>query len=332
MSAAALAALILAPLAHLPIAPPPAALDAVGASSGRPRECFPATKGGLRRPPNVWDRAKSPNLAKYCELVARAHAQVQLAPDVAKEAALAADKLLPGKAAPAVVLARAAASVGSWDEAAKQFARALAADPRSLESPTTLRTLARVQVKTKKIEEALGTYRALAPRIDLFGSGDERSRVLLEAALVAFAVEGEKGQAPQKRPDGGVEIPPRISEALAYLREARQKQSVLSAAVTLALALALDRAGDRTQADAMLAEAIRAGARMDGLLEPLVFDAGDKLALEAMSLESVDRPEAMKKWEAYLASPAGKGPFAAPAKGRLEALKRGGGKPKAKAP
>lgn len=51
---------------------------------------------------------------------------------------------------------------------------------------------------------------------------------------------------------------------------------------------------------------------------------GDDRALAALVAEGSDRAVAYKAWESYLASPGGKGPWAAAAKARLEQLKKGG--------
>jgi len=311
-------------LVAIPPVLPAGTLSAAGAASGRPDECFPK---GAKKGPTVWTRARSPSLGKYCDLLARGLVDLRSEPARAKEAAKDALKLLPGKAAPHVLLARAEAASGSWAGALKEFEEAIKLDARSIEDPVTLTTLARVYVKNGKIDEALSSYRTLVPRNDLLGGEEARVRVLLEAALTAMAAEAAK---PEQRDPKATEPPRRMAEALAFLREARQKESALQPDVLLTLALALDRTGDRAQADTTLAEAVRAGVTPAGTLASLVTDPNDKLALEALASESGKSADAIKGWEAYLASSAGKGPFAASAKGRLEAVKRGGGGAKIK--
>jgi tetratricopeptide (TPR) repeat protein len=269
--------------------------------------------------------------------MARAHAELPTMPEAARKAAEEADKALPGRAAPAVVLARSALALGSLDDAARAFERARALDPRSVEDPSTMHDLARVLVKTGKRDEALGVYRALVPRVDLLGTTDRRVSVLLEAAHVSMAAEGAGGAVPtlgdlSKPSPGGAAKPPaqpargRLDEAIAYLREARLRPPTqLAGDVLLSLALALDRAGSREEADATLAEAERAGARLRSGKRDYLAAPDDHAALDALAAESSDRPAAQKAWEAYLAGPGGKGPWAAAARGRLDALKKGGG-------
>jgi tetratricopeptide (TPR) repeat protein len=271
--------------------------------------------------------------------MARAQAELPTMPEAARRAADEADKALPGRAAPAVILARAALAMGEVGEAAKAFERARSADPRSVEDPAAMHDLARVLRKTGKRDEALVVYRALVPRIDLLGSGDQRVSVLLEAAHVSMTAEGAGGAPPtiaqlakphapsDARPGAKPRAArPGLDEAIAYLREARQRPpTALAGDVLLSLALTLDRAGSRDEADILLAEAERAGARVrTGPVDYLAADE-DKAALDALALETSDRTGAQKAWEAYLVGPGGKGPWAASARARLDALKRGGG-------
>ena len=328
--------LVLIPALLLP-APLPAALghgsglSAAAAASGRPPECSSGSKRALAKGPSIWELARVPTLQQYCDLMARAHAQLPTMPDAARRAAEEAEKALPGHAAPAVVLARAALATGSIEDAARAFERARAIDARSVEDPSTMHDLARVLFRTGKRDEALGVYRSLVPRIDLLGTTDRRVSVLLEAAHVSMAAEGAGGAAPTMgelaRPPRTPPQParPRLDEAIAYLREARQRPpSALAGDVLLSLVLALDRAGAREEADATLVEAARSGARLrSGALEYLAAPE-DRAALDALAAEGADRAAAQKGWEAYLAGPGGKGTWAAAARARLDALKKGG--------
>ena len=276
-----------------------------------------------------------PTLRRYCDLMARAHAALPTLPADAKKAAEEADLALPGRAAPAVVIARAALALGSVDEAGRAFEKARGIDPRSVEEPATMHDLARVLVKTGKRDEALGVYRALVPRIDLLAGGDRRVSVLLEAAHLSMTAEGAAGALVRT---GDLAKPkaaprPRLDEAIAYLREARQRPPTqLTSDVLLSLALTLDRAGAREEADAVLIEAQRTGAKLrSGPLSYLVAPE-DRAALEALSAEGSDRAAAQKAWEAYLAGPGGKGPWAGAARARLELLRRGGARAKKAGP
>jgi tetratricopeptide (TPR) repeat protein len=266
--------------------------------------------------------------------VARAQAQLSTSPAAAIETAALAEKALPGRAGPAVILARASLALGKIDEAAREFERARAIDPRSVEDPSTMYDLARVLRRTKKLAEALVVYRALVPRIDLLPHADRRVSVLLEAAHVSMAAEAlPRGDTPQQ---------PRLDEAIAYLREARQRPPTqLTADVLLSLALVLDRAGDKVQADAALGDAHRLGAQLHapgsgsaggsaaGPPGPLEYVAlpGDQAALEALSREATDRTLAIKSWEAFLSNQSASSPWAPAARMRLEHLRKAPAKP-----
>lgn len=306
-------------------------LAAAAAASGRPRECMSRTRRGAAAGPSVWERARVPNLQRYCDLVARAHAKLSGNPEEARQDAALAEKALPGHAAPAVIEARAQLSLGALDVAAKAFEKARGIDARSVEDPATMHDLARVLVKTGKMSEALSVYRALVPRVDLLGAPDTRVAVLLSAAFVSMAAEAEASPADKggaAAAGASAELVKRapLEEAIAYLREARQRPPTqLAGDVVLALVLLLDRSGDKAQADAALSDAQRMSAKLrSGTLDYLA-DADDRHALAALSVETQDRAQAMKHWEDFLASPAGKGIWAASARARLGDLRKAGG-------
>jgi len=319
-----------------PMALSASSLSAAAAASGRPRECASGSRRALSQGPSVWERARVPTLQKYCDMLSRARAQLSSNPELSRAAAAEADKALPGKAAPKVALARAALALGDLETAAKQFLAAKAIDPRSVEDPQSMHDLARVLRKTGKRDDALTVYRALVPRVDLLSSTERRVSVFLEAAhasMAAHAAESTGGGADKPAVKAGdakatdANKPSPLDEAIAYLREAKQRPPTqLANDVALSLVLALDRAGERDQADAALADAHRSGARVRQSSLDYLSSNDEKLALEALVLEGSDRAAAMKSWEAYLATPAGKGPWAAAAHARLDALKRGGGK------
>lgn len=305
-------------------------LAAAAAASGRPKECMSASRRSLNQGPSVWQRARVPTLQKYCDMLSRARAQLSSNPELSKTAALEADKALPGKAAPKVAIARAALALGDLETAAKEFLAAKKIDPRSVEDPSTMHDLARVLRKTGKKAEALAVYRALVPRVDLISSTERRVSVLLEAAHASMAaIAAEADEKTAKADKDPLKSSP-LDEAIAYLREAKQRPPTLLANdVALTLVLALDRAGEREAADAALADAHRTGARVRQSSLDYLSDSNEKIALEALVLEGSDRAAAIKSWEAYLATPAGKGPWASAARARLEALKHGGGGAKA---
>ncbi|MRG94328.1 tetratricopeptide repeat protein [Polyangium spumosum] len=297
-----------------------ASLVAAAAASGRPRECASTVRRGLSRRPTVWELARAPELGRYCDLVGRAKALLVSDPAAAKSAAEGAEKVMPGFAAPRVLLARAHLALGKLDDAAREFELARGKDPRSVEDPPTMHDLAEVLRRTGKLDDALVVYRALVPRIDLLGSADRRVAVLLEAAHVSMAVAASRATpAPAEAPSAEAKRSP-LDEAAAYLREARQRPpSALSGDVLLSLVLVLDRNGERVQADAALADARASGVRLRAGGPSYLAAAEDKACLEALAAEGA---AAVKLWESYLAGPGGKTPWAAAARARLEAAKK----------
>ncbi len=272
-------------------------------------------RGGLSRRPTIWQLARTPELGRYCDLVARAKSQLATDPKAALASAKEADAALPGRAAPRVLLARAAFAQGKIDDAAKDFEAARALDARSVEDPPTMHDLAQVLRKTGKLDDAVVVYRALVPRIDLLAPADRRVAVLLEAAHVSMAVAAKTSAAsPGSKPS--------LDEAIAYLREARQRPpTALVNDVLVSLALVLDRSGDRVQADAVLAEAHAPASDTRTTAPDYLVASEDKLCLDALQAAPAD---AAKLWEQFLAGPGGKGPWATAARSRSEIAKKPG--------
>ncbi|MCC6524836.1 MAG: hypothetical protein IT373_19430 [Polyangiaceae bacterium] len=284
-------------------------LAAAATAAGRPRECVPAGAAGGA---TIWQQARSPFLARYCGLVARAHARMVEDPSAALRAAEDASRLIPGGAAPFVAMARAELRLGEAKDAYEHFARALALDPRAVEQPLAMLDLARVRRMHGDNAGALAVYRTLVPRASLLPTREERARVLGEAALTAMALAGTAG-APSSAAS--------LDEALAYLREAaHDPHHGHRYALALVLALALDRQGQPAQAESVLDELPR-GPRVAASLKGLwLGDDGDAFALRALGAERSDRAAAANAWRSFLASPLGKGPWGRRATERLAAL------------
>jgi hypothetical protein len=107
-----------------------------------------------------------------------------------------------------------------------------------------------------------------------------------------------------------------IEEAVAILREARKNsQDVVQRVASLALALALDRSGERVQAGLILGERPHEDAA-PLLVEPAALeamgplDAAEREAMVALSLEVTDPKNARPAWVSYLEGPGAKGPWA----------------------
>jgi tetratricopeptide (TPR) repeat protein len=273
-------------------------------SSGRPAEC--GEPGG--RATNAWERAKSPELRRYCDLVASASsklagttAMAQAALDAAREA----DRVLPGRAAPRVLEGRALAALGQLEPALEALRAGKERDPAALDDPLALRAWARVLARAGRADEAAEAYRALLPRSSALTAA-ERASASIEAGLVAMA----------RGPAG-------LDEAASALREGLREAQDEAPLGVLALALVLDRRGDADEARALLAERAHTDPRatLEGLRakDVLVVAPGEGGALLAIGLEPTDPAGAREAWQKYVdQSP--NGPWAAHAKARVAAL------------
>src|SRR5260370_29310811 len=155
---------------------------AIGAwSSGRPPECAEA-RG---RTANVWEQAKSPELRRYCDLVASALSKLAgttIMAEAALEEARSANAVLPGHAAPRILEGRALASLGKLGEAFAALADAKAIDARALDDAGSLLVWARVLARTGHLEQAWQAYRTLLPAATALSSAD-RSCAAIEAGV-----------------------------------------------------------------------------------------------------------------------------------------------------
>ena len=204
--------------------------DLVAGPRGGPRvriaECnvLPGERGA-----NVWERAKIPELRRYCDVLASAAAKLSpgshLVPDVVR-LANEADALVPGRAAPMLLKGRALSQLGKFPDALLALQAAHDRDPHALDDPAALLAWARSLESTGDANGARDAYRSLLPRAESLSLGD-RGIAYLGAGMLAM----------DRGPSG-------LGEAIAILRQARhESQDLLHAASTLALALALDRSG-----------------------------------------------------------------------------------------
>ncbi len=300
-------------------------LRAVAAASPRPPECAPLASGKQR---SLWDRAHAPGLTDYCDALARGYARLRHSASAAQEAARAAERALPGHAAPHVLEARALLAEDKPAQAFKSFQQALKLSRRALRAPSALHDLAVAALRSGHTPEALAAYRALVPRASLLGAM-QRQRVYVEAAELVMSLG-----------------PKQLDEAIGYLTEARRRGSPpgFGDYVSAALALALDRQGRDEEARGVAAEAGGAWSLIgriksespahggDGRTAPGAHDSarrsaeqpvlppGELHAMAAILAERDDPPLAREQWRAFLASPAGKGPWARHARAHLVAL------------
>ncbi len=290
-----------------------AELAAAARASDRPTECGGANAAAWA---SRWERARNPGLARYCDLLAVGYAALRSAPASALSSAVAADRILPGHAAPSVLAARADVALRKNDEAWTRFQRASSLERRALESPGALHDYARAALRTGHLDDALRAYRALVPRAGLLDDATEATTVLVETAVLAM----NRGR------DG-------VAEAIGYLAEARRKPLPpgLSDFVLGALSLAENRAGRASESVATASEAsgpwrleslrtVVEGPARAGIPE---LPPGEIDALVATLAERRDRALALERWQSYLSGPGGQGPFAAEESARRDALRAG---------
>jgi len=267
----------------------------------RPVECG-ALDGG--RASNVWERAKSPELRRYCDLLASGAAKLAGSGPMTHDVLAIADEAdhaMPGRAAPGVLRGRALARLGRFPEALAALESARARDERALDEPVALLAWARALAQAGRTKDALDAYRALLPRASLLVTAD-RGPAYVEAGLLAM------GEGP-----GG------LPGAVAIFRQGRREaQDTGRAVAAVALALALDRSGEKAEAKATLA-ALGAGEARAALEDATlraslgVGAAPEVFAMLGLTLEGGDAAAARAgrdAWQRYLGSAAGSGPWA----------------------
>jgi tetratricopeptide (TPR) repeat protein len=266
---------------------------------------------------NVWERAKSPELRQYCDLVASASSKLSgtaAMAEAALEAARKAETVLPGRAAARALEGRALAALGQAARAMAALRDAVTIDSRVLDDPSALLAWARVLARTGHPEDASRAYQALLPRSSSLSSVD-RSMAAAEAGLVAM--------------DRG---PVGLDSAASALRDAmRQAQDETALVAALALGLARDRGGASDEAQALLADRVHGDPRVwlsTARSKELLSVAPSELwALIAFGLPPARRLEARQAWEQYLVEAPGS-PWTAHARKRLAALRAEGGRPR----
>ena len=292
--------------------PAPAQVGSAGGwSNGRPAECTAEIGSGAA---NVWERAKSPEIRRYCDLVASAASKLAgnaVMAEAALGAAREAEAVFPGHSAPRVLEGRALAAMGKVDLALAALREGKARDPAGLDDPLALLAWARVLARTGHAGEAVEAYRALLPRTASL-STVERAAADIEAGLATMAAASTG-----------------LDDAVAALREAlREAQDDALGVAVLALSLALDRRGDTGEARTLLADrgpgdarSVLASPRAKELLEVAPAESS---ALDGLALEANDVASARGAWEQYLAAVAALPvhPWQANARAHLASLPR----------
>jgi tetratricopeptide (TPR) repeat protein len=216
--------------------PPPAELAAAAASGARPEACRPHAG---RSDPTLWSRARPPEVVLSCRLLSRASARLEHTPAAALELARSAATFAPNARAAALVEGRALFRLGRVPEAWKLLAPFVEEKTAPLDDAPSLFDVARTALAAGALEEAARAYRLLVPRAGLLGSRQAERTAVIEAASLALA------RGPQS-----------LDEALGYLETARAIPLAGDHDLVLALtALALDRRGQSEQARAAAREA-----------------------------------------------------------------------------
>jgi tetratricopeptide (TPR) repeat protein len=267
-------------------------------AGGPPRECaaLSAHEGS-----NPWERAKAPDLGRYCDLLASAAAKLSGPPHVMTDVigiAEEADRIMPGRSAAQILRGRALARLGKYPAAFEALKEAKTRDDHALSEPMALLIWARVLSFTGHTEEALAAYRELMPRASTLAIG-ERGLVYVGAGMLAMSL-GPKG----------------IDESIAILRQAgKDSQDVAQRVAWLALALALDRAGQKAEAQFVLSDRPRDSVPAL-LVDPAAIEAmGSQWDVEhdaifALAMEPLDAARARRGWTSYLEGSGGRGPWA----------------------
>ena len=208
------------------------ALDLTTASqaSPRPRECRGAVESD-----GVWARLRGADAQRYCALLARGYARLELTPQEALLAARSAEALAGPRPAVRVLTARAQLRLGDSQLAYRLFQQAEAPGAQAFNDPKALHDYARSASLAGQALDAVRLYRLLVARVALLDDPRERAFAELEAAAHVLA-----------HVDGGAD------EALGYLAHARQEPLGLSAWITGLRLLALQRSG-RSEARGSLA-------------------------------------------------------------------------------
>jgi tetratricopeptide (TPR) repeat protein len=267
-------------------------------AAGPPKECAALSAHGGS---NLWERAKAPNRARYCDLLASATAKLAGPAYVVRDILAItdeADLIVPGQPAAPILRGRALAHLGKYSASLEALKEAKARDDLALDEPEALLVWARMQSFTGHAEEALAAYRALMPRASALDPG-ERGIVYVGAGMLAMSLG-----------------PKDLDESISILRQARKdSQDVAQRVAAFALALALDRAGENAEARLILSDRPRDNV-VALLAEPAAIEAMgpqwdvERDAMIALALEGVDSTRARRGWTIYLEGAGGKGPWA----------------------
>ena len=277
---------------------------ATPAASAAPPSC----QAAWAQAGNVWERAKRPELLRYCDVVGSARAKLSSSHGAAKaglDLAREAERILADRAEAFVLEGRALMAMGEGRQAVTAFRAALTRDARALDEPIARLAWARALAQTGQVEEAAEAYRILQPWARELRGADRE------------AAELEVGIAAMTRGRGG------LDDAVSSLRAAtRESSDDLHSVAVLALALALDRRGDVAGGRETIRMDRSMGDprdRIDAARVVFAVAPSDAFAASALALEIAgERAGARDAWQAAIeADP--KGPWADYARAHAEA-------------
>ena len=300
-------------------------IPAAGAASPRPEICRPRPEEPAAG--SLWSRARPEAVKRYCAALARGHARLASNPSEALALARSAQPLVPSETGARLLEGRALLRLGYVVDAWKRLEPFATAG--TLDDAPSLHDVARAALAAGALDAAERTYRMLVPRAGLLGSLGARRVAYVEAASLLIA-RGERS----------------LDEALGYLAEARATPLSGDRDLVLGLtALALSRAGRGEQARAVAGETdgpwdleaelspaerqrvaeTSFGAETAEEPAPAAALAPRRVMLldgelhAAIAVLAEGRDAALRRahWNAFLASPAGKGPWAEHAKKAL---------------
>jgi len=267
----------------------------------------PSCQAAWAQAGNVWERAKRPELLRYCEVVGSAraklssgHTAVKAGLDLAREA----ERVLADRAEAFVLEGRALMALGDGQQAVTAFRAAVVRDARALDEPIARLAWARALAQTGQLKEAAEAYRILQPWVREL-RGADREAAQIEVGIAAMTM-GRGG----------------LDDAVSSLRAAtRECGNDLHSVAVLALALALDRRGDIAGAREALRMDRSMGDPRDRIeISRAVFALApsDALAASALALEIAgERAGAHDAWQAAIeADP--KGPWTDYARAHVE--------------
>ncbi len=266
------------------------------------------------RPGKVWRRVAQPTHEAFCERLALASSRFAGAPASLEDVLQLCDdaeRLVPGRAEPRVLKARALLEFGAAEEALEALMEAKRRDERVFEDPRSMLALARASARTGRGMQAIAAFRAVLPRASTL-SRAEGGEVAFEAAMALTAAGPEA-----------------LDEAMVLLRRAcLDAEDALRPLARIALALTLDRAGRGAEASVPLQGIgllTRDTLAKSAIVSRALANAGalrERDALAAMALERSRPSDARAAWVRYVQSAGNGGPWLEHARAKLGQTQR----------